>query len=219
MNNVTSIEPPGHIQRQVEEAYLDCLLDDVCASAPAVEINPEQLDVMNKNTALEADLLQQADFSVGINGLAGLNKPFVCQLVKVAGLKLAIPLIFFSRIIAVPDNFKINNQKDTLCFAKFNWQQQKIFVLRLESILFPQRENVTEVTLAARCKIIIFKDKNFSFICDEELKTVTVEPGDVTWRNAESKRLWLAGTVKKAGFSVLDVQGLLQGLISRVWRG
>lgn len=213
-NNIMQTQSPGFIQRQLEEAYLDCLLDNVpgvvsetVASAGTLTGGVET----SNSVAVEADI----EPIIEAKPLSLLKKPFVCQLVKVAGLRLAVPLALLSRIITIPDTLEINSKKKSFCYAKFNWQQKPVFVLRLESILFPQGRVFVEKITEEYQRIVVFKDEGFSFICDEELETVTVKPENVTWRNDASRRLWLAGTVKADGICVLDVQGLLQNLMMK----
>lgn len=219
VNNIMQTQPPGFIQRQLEEAYLDCLLEDEIevineTTAPAnILITDSVIDhpVQAESVAIEANI----ESTIKSNGLSSLKKPFVCQLVKLGGLKLAVPFALLSRIITIPDTFEINSKKNSFCYAKFKWQQKPVFVLKLESMLFPQSKSFTNEIAEEHKKIVIFKDESFSFICDEELEAVTVKPENVTWRNDASRRLWLAGTIKADGVCVLDVQGLLQSLMMK----
>jgi len=132
----------------------------------------------------------------------------------VAGLKLAVPLADLEEIIDVPDSFEINNKVNKLCYAKFQWQKQFIFVLNIHKIFFPDNLKNIVAPTGKEQKIVLLKHKNIAFMCDEVLETVSLNPENVNWRSEISKRKWLAGTVKKQGFSVLNVQGLVSSVMT-----
>ena len=224
--------------REVEEAYLDCLLiadettdetgDDRGDEAGAaekvavagVETTLECIDETGKDETgrEQGGAEESADTAggpvmedTGIDELSVSVEPVVCQLVSVAGVKLAIPLSRFSRVIDMPDTLTVNTGETSCCSGKFLWQEKPVFLLSMEKIIFNRnRAECKDTRDVTTMKTVLLPGDKFAFACDEVLEVVSVNPSEVTWRDEKSERLWLAGTVSGAGFAILDTQGLLQ---------
>ena len=143
-----------------------------------------------------------------------VSAPFVCQLMLIAGVRFAVPLANFSRVIAMPENVKVNSNAASACLGKFEWQDKSMFLLALKQIMQPANTTQNNA-LNETDKIVLVEKDNFGFVCNQMLETVTISPEDVLWRDESSQRYWLAGMVKEAGFAILDVKGILRSATSR----
>jgi len=160
------------------------------------------------NTDIEASNNEKRDEQYLSVEALSVSAPFVCQLMLIAGVKFAVPLANFSRVIAVPENMEVNSNVASACLGKFEWQDKPMFLLALKQIMQPA--NTTQNgNLNKSDKIVLIEKDNFGFVCNQMLETVTISPEDVLWRDESSQRYWLAGMVKEAGFAILDVKGIL----------
>ena len=57
--------------------------------------------------------------------------------------------------------------------------------------------------------IIVLQDSCWGLGCDEYLAADCLEPGEVLWRTVRTRRSWLAGTVSRAGYALIDVDALI----------
>jgi len=177
--------------------------DGLRESASGDPVDEEEIDTNNAAANNIASTVQY----MSVDALSA-SAPFVCQLMLIAGVKFAVPLANFSRVIAVPDNIKLNSNAASACFGKFEWQGQSMFLLALKRIMQPDK-TAQDTVLNASDKIVLIEQGDFGFVCNQMMETVTISPEDVLWRDESSQRYWLAGMVKEAGFAILDVKGIL----------
>ncbi len=181
--------------------------------------NPEPEQCSEKSNAGNADRLTEIDGDVTermtIDELRNSNTPFVCQLIRLRGVRFALPLSGYSRVVAVPDDIEINSNTESCCCAKFKWQDKNAFLIAMEKIVFPESMiNIDKILEAdTKKRIVLLEEDNVGFLCDEVLETVSVKPDDVTWRDSASNRMWLGGLVKQDGFAILDLKGMLMSVV------
>ncbi len=181
------------ISQQIEEAYLDCLLESD---------TKDLSEVADGYTAKKNETERTYDY----------------RQVCVAGLKLALPLSESIQIISMPTSLVINNQPENICMAKFEWKKQKYFVINIEKILFSFNTEYSaspgiDKKNIQHKKMVLLENKNMAFLCDQQLQQVSIDKQAITWRGQEGKYQWLAGTAKKQGISILDIQGLIKGVM------
>jgi len=176
-------------------------------------ISESSADNKEINTDIEVSNNKRDEQYLSIEELS-ISAPFVCQLMLIAGVKFAVPLANFSRVIAVPKNVEVNSNVASACLGKFEWQDKPMFLLALKQIMQPFN-TAKNGCLNESDKIVLVEKDNFGFVCNQMLETVTISPEDVLWRDEFSQRYWLAGMVKEAGFAILDVKGILRSATGR----
>jgi len=202
-DETTTVEgkPAIPASQQIEEAYLDCLLSGMeqISATPVIVAGGEEENNLPCNMQMDAQLdtrLNTAD-------------SFQCRLLHSCGINIAVPLDEVSQIIDIPENMEINNRLTSLCYGTFEWQNKQIFILRMPLIIFEHSDGMQHVSENEQ-KIMLLKNKNIAFMCNEIPGIVRVNPREVTWRDSNSRRLWLAGMMAEQGYAILDPEGLLQ---------
>lgn len=143
-----------------------------------------------------------------------LRLPFMCQLIKVAGIKLALPLSSFIRILQsaeIPESVKSNGD---FLLEKMQIDGHQISIVDLAHIILPAGK-LKQLIKSRKNKwgsIIIMQNVKFALACDEVLDTVMLSPEEVCCRSLSSQRYWLAGTIKSGGYALLDIDELLGDL-------
>lgn len=181
----TQIEP-----QKVEEIYLHSLLSPVSDSSP-VKSHKEEVLSVSKNLEIR-------------------QTPFVCQLLRVSALKFALPLSTFSQVIPWLE-LKINEVNKGACLiGQVESDKQIIDVIDLVSLVVPKSRqmNFPATINKSLAGIILLQEGSRGLAYDELLELVTIEPKTVCWRSTSSEHPWLAGTVKRDGYALLDVDGI-----------
>ena len=219
-------ESDSYIPQQLEEAYLDCLLGcDECdekENNEQLDVTENKIEVMSGQTC-PAEVLEEREQDmevaqpevprrVSMQELSSSAAPFVCQLIRVAGITFAMPLAGFNRIIDVPDTIAVNENTASFCYGKIDWQGENVFVLALNRMMLATAGVRADSKEPVPAKIVLLEDKGCAFFCEEVLETVTVMPEKVNWRDSEGSRLWLAGMEKESGYAILDVTGIVTSL-------
>ncbi len=204
LNNETAAvaeKPAIPAAQRIEEDYLDCLLSEV--------------EQMPTDSVVAADAAEENNLQCKplLNTQLNTTDSFQCRLLHSCGITIAVPLDDMSQFIEIPDDLEINNRLASLCYGKFEWQNKQIFVLRMPLIIFDNTDEARKIPENEQ-KIIVLKNKNIAFMCNEIPGTVNVNPREVLWRDSNSRRLWMAGMVTKQGYAILDAEGLLQLMIN-----
>jgi len=137
--------------------------------------------------------------------------PFICQLIKIAGLKFALPLSSFSHILKYSEILESAESKSDFILENVQIDGHQVRIIDLAQIVLAE-DKLKQPINSRQNKydsIIIMQDARFGLACDEILDTEMLTPEEVCWRNSSSQRLWLAGTVKSGGYALLDVDELL----------
>ena len=127
------------------------------------------------------------------------NEPFQILLFEVAGLKLAVPLIELSGVIEWKDA-SITEMPGSADFYMGILQHldYRVAVIDTAKMVFPvnKQSDLIDDNPKERVKhIVLIDDYRWGLACDKIGEVITLQPEEVRWRNSQTSRKWLAGTV------------------------
>lgn len=228
------------VQQSAEEAYLSSLLSpvsehdaheddvelqtmysesDVKSEPVSVPVPEQQLDTpkqakVEKTEPESVEMLNRSDAPESVNGDYQLNRPqlpFACQLISVAGLRLALPLSSFSQILPWPENIVPAINAKSRLIGHMHHRTSVLDIVDLSGIIMNRESGeLTQNGNNQYSSVILLQGGNTCLPCDEVIDVVTVNPDKVCWRNTGSQRIWLAGTIKNEGYALLDVEGIMR---------
>ena len=126
----------------------------------------------------------------------------------VAGLKVAVPLKELggihqmgkvSSLIGKPDWFK----------GVMLYREQKINIVDTALWVMPEKYDEIFQQKLNYQYVIMLGDSNWGLSCESLVNTYVLEQDDVKWREAEGKRPWMAGLIKKHMCVLLDVDAMI----------
>lgn len=225
------------LQQSVEEAYLDSLLSPlpdngeqgICVHQASVkeepvntpesveypeqqstEINAVSNDTNTDSPQLDEKSVKADSVDDNINE-SWPQLPFVCQLINLAGLKLALPLSGFTQVLPWPGEvISAGNGQESLV-GHMKSGACVFDIVDLAGLIMNKALAQTDSNgKYPYSHVLLLQDGSTCLPCDDMLETVTVDPDKVCWRNPDSQRIWLAGTVKEDGFALLDAEKIMQ---------
>ena len=116
------------------------------------------------------------------------------QLISVAGLKLAIQLSEISQAVDIVD---INTENGRLIH-----QGESLNIVDVEQLVRPS-DKPGDIN-----HYLLIKHRQLAIACQQVMNIQTIEKETVCWRNENSQRQWLAGTIKQQGIAILDINAL-----------
>lgn len=126
----------------------------------------------------------------------------------VGGLKVAVPL---KELGGIHQLGTINS-----LFGKPQWfkgvmlyRDQKINVVDTARWVMPEKYDHTMQQALHYQYIIMLGDSNWGLSCESLINTFVLEQDDVKWREAEGKRPWMAGLIKKHMCVLIDVEAMI----------
>lgn len=143
------------------------------------------------------------------------EKPFECLIFRVAGLQLAVPLILLGAIHRMESKVKSIPGRPGWYMGLLPDRDQNLRVVDTAEWIMAGR-----VPVGARDGyrfVIRLDNSEWALACDDVAQSFTLDPEDVRWRSARSKRPWLAGTVIKQMCALIDV-GTMASLLARAER-
>lgn len=196
-------------------SYLDDLLHTVTDTAlnenvrepePLVEIAPPQRRVQpvaapEAESAPEAPALRP-DWS---------EQPFECLIFTVAGLQLVVPLVLLGAIHRIEDDIRPVPDSPRWYMGIRAGTHQNLRVVDTAEWIMAGR-----VPPDARDNyqfVIRLDNSEWGLACDDVAQSFTLNPTDVRWRTARSKRPWLAGTVIEQMCALVDVRTMADLLV------
>lgn len=189
--------------QQIEKEYINSMLDISCQDVASVEVIHEVRDFdleVNHNEAYE-------------------NSHIECTVLNIVGLNIAIPLPNIREVLLQQPLLKNadKNSAATMCVGSINYNNEIIDVIDIEHLIM---NGVTTADASGQTEnqlvdIVLLKNTSTGFIANTLLDTQTVSKQDVHWRDANSERIWLAGTVAQLGLSLLDIEGVINLLHSQ----
>ena len=211
-------------QQQVEEAYLDDLLntgavhnDQVETELPDVssEANRAAVSCQPSPEAVSQPVETQSgnmDAVTPGNALREESVPFACQLIVLAGLRLAIPLSGFTRVLPWPDRLLSAEKPQTWRLGEMQYGDRRLDIINMAGLIFNRQQQSApdESTEYSYTSLVLLQDGQTCLPCDEVGDMVTIDPAGVRWRSSDSERLWLAGTIRQEGYALLDLDGIMQ---------
>lgn len=232
MNNMTNEQhihsiQVSTVQQSVEEAYLNSLLSplsiegcDAGGRSESQHIKPEAIDepvrheIKNDVTdPVLNELTNSIDISNVVDEGVYENRPqvpFACQVITVAGIKLALPLSSFTQVFPWPEVLKPTNSKNYI--AGHIQHGACVFdIVDLSGLIMDRPiTELVEDDESSYSHVILLQDGSTCLPCDETLEVVTVNPDKVCWRTSNSKRAWLAGTIKDEQLALLDADKIMR---------
>jgi purine-binding chemotaxis protein CheW len=134
---------------------------------------------------------------------------FQAMFFDVAGLVVAVPLVELGGIH--------NMDTTTSLLGKPPWykgvmvhREDNINVVDTAQWVMPEKCTKSLVESLNYQYVIMLSNSSWGLMAEHLVDTVTLEPEDVKWLDAPSKRPWLAGLVKERMCALLDVDQLIQ---------
>lgn len=141
------------------------------------------------------------------------HAPFECLIFTVAGLQLAVPLVLLGAI------YRIEEGEIRPIPGSPSWymgirahQDQNLRVVDTAEWIMAGR--VPDNARDNYRFVIRLDNSDWGLACDEVAQSFTLQPDEVRWRTARSKRPWLAGTVINHMCALIDVR-TMAGLLAR----
>ena len=126
----------------------------------------------------------------------------------VAGLKVAVPLKELGGIHQITS---VNS-----LFGKPAWfkgvmlyREQKINTVDTARWVMPEKYDQSLQQKLNYQYVIMLGNSNWGLCCESLINTFTLEQDDVKWREAEGKRPWMAGLIKKHMCVLVDVDAMI----------
>ncbi|HHJ35728.1 MAG TPA: hypothetical protein ENJ87_08170 [Gammaproteobacteria bacterium] len=116
------------------------------------------------------------------------------QLLSVSAFNVAIPVIEQMCII----NCEKSNFSDNDLFHEGN----NYHIVDVSSLINPSSLESTTG------QYVLLEKRGLALLCDEILEKRMIDRETICWRNEDSQRKWLAGTVKKDNIILLDIRSL-----------
>jgi purine-binding chemotaxis protein CheW len=224
-------EPPGLAQQKKQQ--LNEMLAQAVLATPVVSTvtkvataDAAALDALKQKFAAaeQAQQMQQRDVPVA-ERLAAADKVSVPQpspaavkeyrqgrfqalFFEVAGLKVAVPLKALGGIhqlgkinslIGKPDWFK----------GVMLYREQKINTVDTARWVMPEKYDETLQQKLNYQYVIMLGTSDWGLCCEALVNTFVLEQDDVKWREAEGKRPWMAGLIKKHMCVLIDVDAMI----------
>jgi purine-binding chemotaxis protein CheW len=126
----------------------------------------------------------------------------------VAGLKIAVPLKELggihqlgkiSSLIGKPDWFK----------GVMLYREQKINAVDTARWVMPEKYDQSLQQTLNYQYVIMLGNSDWGLCCEALVNTYVLEQDDVKWREAEGKRPWMAGLIKKHMCVLVDVDAMI----------
>lgn len=141
------------------------------------------------------------------------SKPFACQVIKTASLKLAIPLsgyFRYSSTISWPDNLTWKAGAHPATPGHLQYRGRTINIVDPARLVIPHERQAAllQNNNGQFASILLAEEQGWGLACDEVVEVTTIDPQMVRWRKANSKCLWVAGTVIQYGYALLDIDAI-----------
>ncbi|MDX1799878.1 MAG: CheW domain-containing protein [Marinobacter sp.] len=140
------------------------------------------------------------------------EQPFECLIFKVAGLQLAVPLVLLGAIHRIEGNIKPIPGRPPWYLGMLPDRNQNLRIVDTAEWIMAGR-----VPANARDGyrfVIRLDNSEWALACDDVAQSFTLDPDEVRWRSARSKRPWLAGTVVQHMCALIDV-GTMAAMLAR----
>lgn len=136
------------------------------------------------------------------------DEEFQALFFEVAGLTMAVPLTELGGIH--------NLEKVGPLFGKPDWfqgvmlhREEKLSVVDTAKWVMPEKYDEKLAENLNYQYLIMLDDSDWGLASEKLVNTVTLQPGDVKWREAHGKRPWLAGLVKEKMCALINVRQLI----------
>ena len=126
----------------------------------------------------------------------------------VAGLKVALPLKALGGIHKMMPISSLPGQPEWLKGVML-YREQKINVVDTALWVMPEKYDQGLAEKLNYQYVIMLGNSNWGLCCETLVNTYMLEHDDVKWREAEGKRPWMAGLIKKHMCVLLDVDAMI----------
>jgi purine-binding chemotaxis protein CheW len=128
-------------------------------------------------------------------------------MIRVSGMTLGVPTAAIDNIVAL-DSLTVTATIASDCSSGcYTEGATRIAIVDTARLLLP--DQATRPSPQSRF-LLRLKNQPWALSCEVVDATFTPNPDAVNWRGANSKRLWLAGTVRDPGCALLDIPELLK---------
>lgn len=189
--------------QQIEKEYINNMLDINCHTLASTETLDE---VSDATTDVEID-----------HNEAYNSAQIECTVFNIVGLNIAVPVSNIREILLQQQILKNTekNSQATVCAGSINHNNETINVIDIEHLIMNGAGGSSSQDESPLSDIVLLKNTSTGFIANKILDKQTVSKQDVHWRDANSERIWLAGTVAQLGLSLLDIEGVINLLHSQ----
>lgn len=175
----------------IEKEYINSMLHATCS------------DVLKQDKSPDKDDNSKSDNTSDIE----------CKVVSISGLNLALPLAKVKGILKQKEIF-LDIEKFLKTGVYIGTVNDNDDVIEVVDLTYLIMNNINDIDYldkygGKRVDIALLEGSPMGIIFDKEVAIQKISPEQVCWRNETSDRIWLAGTVKKKGFSLLDTDGIL----------
>jgi chemotaxis signal transduction protein len=141
---------------------------------------------------------------------ADMGQPLDCQLIQVAGLMLAVPVSSYSEVVTDTADIEPVAGANNLLAGRVRHDGHMVDVISLESVVLTEKQpRIRSMASASEAGIILLLHDGVSgLLCDRLAERKIVAPERLCWREAYSRRIWLAATARSDGFALLDIEGI-----------
>lgn len=174
-----------------------------------VEVKVETQPEVDIKVEVETEPSQEIDENTPIIP-EWANEPFQVLLFEVAGLKLAVPLIELSGVIEWQDSVTEMPGHADFYMGILRHLEYKVAVIDTARMVLPTNKlkQLAGDNPRERVKhIVLIDDYRWGLACDHIAEVITLQPDEVRWKTAKSRRSWLAGTVIEHMCALLNSEG------------
>ena len=216
-------------QKQAVSLFLESLLRDIPEEEP-VSAPPLQavVDVAasTAETAPAAEVAQNHNKIIEKAAPAQrqpiippwAKTPFEALVFKVAGLSLAVPLVELSGVLEWPETITELPGYADFYIGVCSHQGKNVPVVDTAQLVFPaeRREDLLRHNARRRSThIILIDNAKYGLSCDGVGAVLTLDPAQVKWRSAHTKRKWLSGTVIEHMCALVDTKSFVETFLQR----
>jgi purine-binding chemotaxis protein CheW len=203
-------------QQLALSAYLDALLQE----SPTADTAAAPVAAAPRSAAAAEVTAAERAAERGIT--AGCDLPdwaesrFQALLFEVAGLTLAVPLVKLKGVVSSVADVTPMPGHSPLFLGIVPYQGLQSKVVDTARFVLPMERAASLGNDATdRCRHLVMLDEGrWALACSRIGDVIELESGDVKWRSASGKRLWLAGTLIERMCALLDIDQLTGELVS-----
>ncbi|MDH5178637.1 MAG: chemotaxis protein CheW [Gammaproteobacteria bacterium] len=139
------------------------------------------------------------------------NGPFQAMLFKVGELSLALPL---SELTGVVEWKGIDRQPGMpgAQLGTYQYNGKSVPVMDMAQLVLPPTmlEDLVGSKPAERIsRIVLIQEGQWGLACDSVHELITLQPENIRWHTARTRRQWLAGTSIELMCALIDTRGLV----------
>lgn len=206
---VTRDAPDVPVKDKTSDLALQDLKEKFAKAEQAMQLSQRDVPVAARLTAAVAEVhSKQPVGAETVTPKEYRQGRFQALFFEIAGLKVAVPLKELGGIHQIGP---INS-----LFGKPDWfkgvmlyREQKINTVDTARWVMPEKYDQTLQQKLNYQYVIMLGSSNWGLCCESLVNTYALEQDDVKWREAEGKRPWMAGLIKKHMCVLIDVDAMI----------